>query len=221
MLKRSGDDRYSVILYPLFLKVNTVMLMHHRITLEDDDEDEDLDVEPAPRRPVLVISDSLKEGLQRGISDILPHKVAQSVYVILILLLECLMLNELIRNMTCVPLVSFLLKKLKAHPPPISFLFFIFFQEPFLHGAGVVAAARRSLLSEEKGLIPETAQTTDSISATPDSMSISHPSQSLQPTCGHTLSSVQLSCGPQLWGGGHGNVIVLNDYKSQSKRLGM
>ncbi|KAF3850810.1 hypothetical protein F7725_012582 [Dissostichus mawsoni] len=51
-----------------------------RITLEDDDEDEDLDVEPAPRRPVLVMSDSLKEGLQRGISDILPHTVAQSVY---------------------------------------------------------------------------------------------------------------------------------------------
>ncbi|XP_034004485.1 coiled-coil domain-containing protein 117 isoform X1 [Trematomus bernacchii] len=50
-----------------------------RITLEDDDEDEDLDVEPAPRRPVLVMSDSLKEGLQRGISDILPHTVAQSV----------------------------------------------------------------------------------------------------------------------------------------------
>ncbi|XP_035021958.1 coiled-coil domain-containing protein 117 isoform X1 [Hippoglossus stenolepis] len=48
-----------------------------RITLEDDDED--LDVEPAPRRPVLVMSDSLKEDLQRGISDILPHKVAQSV----------------------------------------------------------------------------------------------------------------------------------------------
>ncbi|XP_075882060.1 coiled-coil domain-containing protein 117 isoform X1 [Nelusetta ayraudi] len=50
-----------------------------RITLEDDDEDEGLDVESAPRRPVLVISDSLKEGLQRGISDILPHTVAQSV----------------------------------------------------------------------------------------------------------------------------------------------
>ncbi|XP_029018171.1 coiled-coil domain-containing protein 117 [Betta splendens] len=50
-----------------------------RITLEDDDEDDNLDVEPAPRRPVLVISDSLKEGLQRGISDILPHTVAQSV----------------------------------------------------------------------------------------------------------------------------------------------
>ncbi|XP_063753123.1 coiled-coil domain-containing protein 117 isoform X4 [Eleginops maclovinus] len=50
-----------------------------RITLEDDDEDEDLNVEPAPRRPVLVMSDSLKEGLQRGISDILPHTVAQSV----------------------------------------------------------------------------------------------------------------------------------------------
>ncbi|XP_068460868.1 coiled-coil domain-containing protein 117 isoform X2 [Clinocottus analis] len=50
-----------------------------RITLEDDDEDGNLDLEPAPRRPVLVISDSLKEGLQRGISDILPHTVAQSV----------------------------------------------------------------------------------------------------------------------------------------------
>lgn len=71
-------------------------LVCHRITLEDDDEDEDLDVEPAPRRPVLVISDSLKEGLQCGISDILPHTVAQSVYVVLILLLECLMLNELL-----------------------------------------------------------------------------------------------------------------------------
>lgn len=53
--------------------------IENRITLEDDDEDEDLDVEPAPRRPVLVMSDSLKEGLQRGISDILPHTVAQSV----------------------------------------------------------------------------------------------------------------------------------------------
>ena len=58
--------------------------MYNRITLEDDDEDEDLDIEPTQRRPVLVISDSLKEGLQRGISDILPHKVAQSVYVLLI-----------------------------------------------------------------------------------------------------------------------------------------
>lgn len=69
--------------------------MYHRITLEDDDDNEDLDVEPAQRRPVLVISDSLKEGLQRGISDILPHKVAQSVYVFLILeLLEHSMLKE-------------------------------------------------------------------------------------------------------------------------------
>lgn len=84
-----------------------------------------------------------------------------------------------------------------------------FFQEPFLHGVGVVAAARWSLLSEAKRLIPKTAQTTYSISATPDSMSISHSSQSLQPTCRHTLSSVQLSCGPQVWGGGHGNVISL------------
>ncbi|XP_053726083.1 coiled-coil domain-containing protein 117 isoform X4 [Synchiropus splendidus] len=50
-----------------------------RITLEDDDEDPDLEVEPAPRRPVLVLSDSLKEGLQRGMGDILPHTVAQSV----------------------------------------------------------------------------------------------------------------------------------------------
>ncbi|XP_041757041.1 coiled-coil domain-containing protein 117-like isoform X2 [Coregonus clupeaformis] len=55
--------------------------IEERITLEDDDDDddEDLDVEPAPRRPVLVMSDSLREGLQRGISDILPHTVAQSV----------------------------------------------------------------------------------------------------------------------------------------------
>lgn len=57
-----------------------MMLMCCRIILEDDDED--LDVEPVPRRPVLVISDSLKEGLQRGISDILPQTVAQSVYVL-------------------------------------------------------------------------------------------------------------------------------------------
>lgn len=50
-----------------------------RITLEDD-SDEDLDVEPPQRRPVLVLSDSLREGLQRGgIADILPHTVAQSV----------------------------------------------------------------------------------------------------------------------------------------------
>ncbi|KAL2091940.1 hypothetical protein ACEWY4_011738 [Coilia grayii] len=48
-----------------------------RITLEDDDED--LDVEPCHRQPVLVLSDSLKEGLQRGIGDILPQNVAQSV----------------------------------------------------------------------------------------------------------------------------------------------
>ncbi|KAF6729739.1 Coiled-coil domain-containing protein 117 [Oryzias melastigma] len=48
-----------------------------RITLEDDDED--LDEEPVQRRPVLVISDSLKEGLERGISDILPHTVTQSL----------------------------------------------------------------------------------------------------------------------------------------------
>lgn len=39
---------------------------------------------------MLVLSDSLKEGLQRGISDILPHTVAQSVYVILVLFyVEC------------------------------------------------------------------------------------------------------------------------------------
>ncbi|KAG9262080.1 coiled-coil domain-containing protein 117 [Astyanax mexicanus] len=49
-----------------------------RITLEDD-SDEDLDVDPAQRRPVLVLSDSLREGLQRGIGDILPETVAQSV----------------------------------------------------------------------------------------------------------------------------------------------
>ncbi|RXN02334.1 coiled-coil domain-containing protein 117-like [Labeo rohita] len=38
-----------------------------RITLEDDSDEEELDVEPAQRRPVLVMSDSLREGLQRGI----------------------------------------------------------------------------------------------------------------------------------------------------------
>lgn len=65
--------------YFVFIEVNTVVFMYHRITLEDDDEDEDLGVEPAPKRPVLVILDSLKEGLQRGITDILPHTVAQSV----------------------------------------------------------------------------------------------------------------------------------------------
>lgn len=62
--------------------------MCHRITLEDDDEDEDLGVGPTQRRPVLVLSDSLKEGLQRSISDILPHTVARSVYVSLSLLSE-------------------------------------------------------------------------------------------------------------------------------------
>lgn len=70
----------------MFLEVSTLVFMYHRITLEDDVEDEDLGVEPAPRRPVLVISDSLKEGLQRGITDILPHTVAQSVYVMFFLL---------------------------------------------------------------------------------------------------------------------------------------
>ncbi|KAK7164447.1 hypothetical protein R3I94_002985 [Phoxinus phoxinus] len=53
--------------------------IEERITLEDDSDEEELDVEPAQRRPVLVMSDSLREGLQRGIDDILPHMVAQSV----------------------------------------------------------------------------------------------------------------------------------------------
>lgn len=70
----------------MFVEVSALVHMYHRITLEDDFEDEDLGVEPAPRRPVLVISDSLKEGLQRGITDILPHTVVQSVYVTLFLL---------------------------------------------------------------------------------------------------------------------------------------
>ncbi|XP_056602457.1 coiled-coil domain-containing protein 117 isoform X2 [Triplophysa dalaica] len=52
--------------------------IEERITLEDD-SDEELDVEPAQRRPVLVMSESLREGLQRGIGDILPHTVAQSM----------------------------------------------------------------------------------------------------------------------------------------------
>lgn len=106
--------------YFMFLEVNTVVFMYHRITLEDDDEDEDLGVEPAPKRPVLVILDSLKEGLQRGITDILPHTVAQSVYVIV-----------------------FFLDQLMKPPPggfsPIKILFVVYSQEPFLHGVGVVA----------------------------------------------------------------------------------
>lgn len=75
--------------------------MYHRITLEDDVEDEDLGVEPAPRRPVLVISDSLKEGLQRGITDILPHTVAQSVYVMFFFL------DKLTNIILCIHPVSF------------------------------------------------------------------------------------------------------------------
>ncbi|KAJ8379320.1 hypothetical protein SKAU_G00000980 [Synaphobranchus kaupii] len=53
--------------------------IEERITLEDDDEDDDLDVEPAQNRPVLVMSQSLREGLQQGFGDILPHTVAESV----------------------------------------------------------------------------------------------------------------------------------------------
>ncbi|XP_046872653.1 coiled-coil domain-containing protein 117 [Hypomesus transpacificus] len=53
--------------------------IEERITLEDDDDDEDLDLDSLPRRPVLVMSDSLKLGLQRSITDLLPHTVAQSV----------------------------------------------------------------------------------------------------------------------------------------------
>ena len=55
------------------------VLCDPRITLEDDDDDEDLDLDSLPRRPVLVMSDSLKLGLQRSITDLLPHTVAQSV----------------------------------------------------------------------------------------------------------------------------------------------
>lgn len=111
----------------MFLEVNTVVFMYRRITLEDDDEDEDLGAEPAPRRPVLVMSDSLKEGLQRGITDILPHTVAQSVYVLSSLLDE-------LANIT-----------LNTHPatfPPIKIPFVLFCQESFLHGVGAVAPAR-------------------------------------------------------------------------------
>ncbi|TRY54438.1 hypothetical protein DNTS_023707 [Danionella cerebrum] len=53
--------------------------IEERITLEDDSDEEELDVEPAQRRPVLVMSDSLRQGLQRGIGDILPDMVAQSM----------------------------------------------------------------------------------------------------------------------------------------------
>lgn len=75
-LSRAETDSSSMEIEAAQRKLQEI---EDRITLEDDDEDEDLDVEPAQRRPVLVISDSLKEGLQRGISDILPLTVAQSV----------------------------------------------------------------------------------------------------------------------------------------------
>ncbi|KAF7200285.1 coiled-coil domain-containing protein 117 isoform X3 [Nothobranchius furzeri] len=75
------EDRYGSALKTAGLQTSNVCNKppgNLRITLEDDD-DEDLDVEPTQRRPVLVISDSLKEGLQCGISDILPQTVALSV----------------------------------------------------------------------------------------------------------------------------------------------
>lgn len=67
-------------------------------------------VEPAARRPVLVISDSLREGLQRGITDILPHTVAQSVYVLFILW-------DTLTNVTSLsfPLLSSLCAFLRSH----------------------------------------------------------------------------------------------------------
>lgn len=94
----SGVDGYGCYVY-ITLKgdIGAYCPLYFRITLEDDDEDEDLDLEPAPRRPVLVMSDSLKEGLQRGIGDILPHTVAQSVYVLFILLQERPMIHEVTR----------------------------------------------------------------------------------------------------------------------------
>ncbi|XP_061115284.1 coiled-coil domain-containing protein 117 isoform X2 [Conger conger] len=55
----------------------TLQEIEERITLEDDDDDEDLDVEP--NRPVLVMSESLRAGLQQGFGDILPQNVAQSM----------------------------------------------------------------------------------------------------------------------------------------------
>ncbi|XP_063051855.1 coiled-coil domain-containing protein 117 [Engraulis encrasicolus] len=53
--------------------------IENRITLEDDEEDLEVEASHSHRQPVLVLSDSLREGLQRGIGDILPHNVAQSV----------------------------------------------------------------------------------------------------------------------------------------------
>uniref|UniRef100_W5MMZ4 Coiled-coil domain containing 117 n=1 Tax=Lepisosteus oculatus TaxID=7918 RepID=W5MMZ4_LEPOC len=58
--------------------VQRLQEIEDRITLEDDDED-DLETESADRKPVLVISDSLREGLQRGIADIIPKKVVESM----------------------------------------------------------------------------------------------------------------------------------------------
>ncbi|XP_024131352.1 coiled-coil domain-containing protein 117 [Oryzias melastigma] len=73
-LSRPARETFSMEVEATQRKLQEI---ENRITLEDDDED--LDEEPVQRRPVLVISDSLKEGLERGISDILPHTVTQSL----------------------------------------------------------------------------------------------------------------------------------------------
>ncbi|XP_013869768.1 coiled-coil domain-containing protein 117 isoform X2 [Austrofundulus limnaeus] len=145
-----------------------------RITLEDDDDDEDLDVEPAARRPVLVISDSLKEGLQCGISDILPQTVAQSVYGILIQLsfpsnlCPCMNIQKrkslvkeeretrTLRESLCLGFCCGRDKKLlfSTNSEPT---FYLNFQESLRHGVGVVASSRRSFLSATEGLVTETA----------------------------------------------------------------
>ncbi|XP_053726080.1 coiled-coil domain-containing protein 117 isoform X2 [Synchiropus splendidus] len=158
-----------------------------RITLEDDDEDPDLEVEPAPRRPVLVLSDSLKEGLQRGMGDILPHTVAQSVYV-LPLPVPLSPSHRVGQNpagftprRTGVPQL-----KTRLSLPCGA-------QESLLYGAGVVAAARGPLLSQAQGLPAQTAETADGCSAEPRPASTPHPGGAR---------------GAPLWRGGHGDGAV-------------
>lgn len=91
------------------------------------------------------------------------------------------------------------------------FFFLFFLQEPLLHGAGVVAATRRSFLPEAEGLDSQTPETANGVFAVRDPVSVSCPSQTPMPTCRHTLLSVQPVRRAELRRGGDGDGIVLQE----------
>lgn len=94
---------------------------------------------------------------------------------------------------------------------------FFFLQEPLLHGAGVVAATRRSFLPEAEGLDSQTPETANGVFAVYDPVSVSCPSQPPQPTCRHALLSLQPAHRAELRRGGDGDGIVLQE----TQRLGL